>query len=73
MEWRGVGVERDGCSRWPVAGGDDGGLIVVARKTVPTVAMCVGDQTEKIEKIPPPTHYFIVIFVSLIYFFRFLF
>ena len=34
------GVGGNGCSRWSVAGDDDGGLMVVARKTVPTVAVC---------------------------------
>ena len=72
MGWRGVGVEGDGCSRWPVAGGDDGGLIVVARKTVPTVAMCVGDQTEKIEKIPL-LRIILLLFLFFNLFFRFLF
>ena len=30
----------DGCSRWSVAGGDDGVLLMLARKTAPTVAVC---------------------------------
>ena len=34
------GVDGDGCSRWSVAGGDDGELLMDARKTVPTVAVC---------------------------------
>ena len=29
-----------GCSRWFVAGGDDVVLLMVARKTVPTAAVC---------------------------------
>ena len=29
----------DGCSWWSV-GGDDGELLMAARKTVPTVALC---------------------------------
>ena len=37
---RGIGVEGNGCSRWSVAGGDDGELVMDARKTVPTVAAC---------------------------------
>ena len=37
--WRcGGGVEGDGCSWWSI-GGDDGELLVAARKTVPTVAV----------------------------------
>ena len=33
-------VEGDGCGWWSVAGGDDGELLMDARKIVPTVAMC---------------------------------
>ena len=33
-------MEGDGCSRWSVAGGDGGELLMDARKTVPTVAVC---------------------------------
>ena len=29
----------DGCSWWSV-GGDDEGLLMAARKTIPTVALC---------------------------------
>ena len=36
----GMTSQGDGCSRWSVAGGDDGVLLMVARKTVPTVAVC---------------------------------
>ena len=65
--WRrgGVGVEGDGCNRWSVAGGDDGVLLIDARKTVPTVA--VRDQAEQIEKI---IFYFICIFCFLFLFFN---
>ena len=37
---RGVGVDGNGCSRWSVAGGDDGELLMDAKKIVPTVAVC---------------------------------
>ena len=37
---RGGGVEGDGCGWWSVEGGDDEGLLMAARKTVPTVALC---------------------------------
>ena len=65
LGWRwevgGVGrVEGDGCIRWSVAGDDDSGLMVVARKTV------------KIEKSPPPPPVQIFNFYSLFFFFYFL-
>ena len=34
VEWK------DGCSWWSVEGGDDVELLMAARKTVPTVALC---------------------------------
>ena len=34
LEMRRLGVEGDGCSRWSVAGGDDGALLMNAKKTV---------------------------------------
>ena len=47
------------CSWWSVESGDDGELLMAARKTVQTVAVCVRDQTEQIEKIGLPyTFYF---------------
>ena len=30
----------DGCSWWSVEGGDAEGMLMAARKTVPTVALC---------------------------------
>ena len=50
-----------------VAGGDDGVLVVVARKTVPTVAVCQRPDRENREDCPP-THFFIFIFVLYIFF-----
>ena len=34
-----MGVVGDGCNRWSVVDGDDGVLLMNARKTVPTVAV----------------------------------
>ena len=36
----GGGVVGDGCSWWSVEGGDAEGMLMAARKTVPTVALC---------------------------------
>ena len=45
--------------------------MVVARKTVPTVAVCyVRDHTEKIEKIAPNT-LFLFLFFNFFFFFSF--
>ena len=35
-----MGVVGDGCSWWSVEGGDAEGMMMAARKTVPTVALC---------------------------------
>ena len=48
--WRLGGVEGDGCSRCSVAAGDDGVLMVVARKTVPTVAVFLRSDREDKEE-----------------------
>ena len=46
------------CSRWSVAGGDDGVLVMVARKTVPILAVCQRSDRENREDFPlPPTHF----------------
>ena len=52
-----------------VAGGDDGVLMVVARKTVPTVFR---DQTEKIEKIPYTFLLLLFLFFNFYFIFNFL-
>ena len=59
----------DGCSRWSVAGGDDGVLLMVARKTVPTVAVCKRSGIENREDFP--LH--IILFLFLLFNFCFLF
>ena len=50
---------------WSVEGGDDGELLMAARKTAPTVAVCQTEQIEKIPPPPPPPTHFIFIFVFL--------
>ena len=62
----GVGEDGDGCSRWSVAGGDDGELLRMQGRLF-QLWQCVRAQTEQIVKIGPPTH-FIFIFVFLIFF-----
>ena len=59
----GVGEDRDACSRWSVAGGDDGELLWMQGRLF-QLCQCVRDQTEQIEKIPPPPPptLFIVVF-----------
>ena len=65
--WGGIGEDGDDCSRWSVAGGDDGELLWMQGRLF-QLWQCVRDQTEQIVKIapPPPTH-FIFIFVFFIF------
>ena len=48
-----VGEDGDGCSRWSVAGGNDGELLRMQGRLF-QMWQCVRDQAEQIVKIPPP-------------------